>query len=367
MGTVVNASGYNQNRGDLMPFFLDNTFIDDLLYEFNFDKMECFSIIKKLDGKSKFRYVIKVNTINGELLVIRINQDKIITKESLDYYVRVSNCYNSFGINVPVRYSAKDGKFFVVKSILEKEVLMTIENYINGKAIENFNLLTFSELGSYLGKMHLVSEIKKLKYGFDSTSGLFLKNDLQLEFMLGKEDNNHYNACYLVEIMRNYPINQCLLDNIWNQYIKIRKNLKRILPLLPKWASQADYITNNILFEWDGHISGVIDFHMAGDMVLANDLANSLIYFGYEIEKTNLIDTIFQISCMKEFIKHYELFRPLSCLEKVAITDILKIGVPFLRMRIDKIVNMVKAGDYQDVNKHLEYILVNLQNEDSII
>ena len=31
---------YNQNRGDLMPFFLDNTFIDDLLYEFNFDKME---------------------------------------------------------------------------------------------------------------------------------------------------------------------------------------------------------------------------------------------------------------------------------------------------------------------------------------
>lgn len=334
--------------------------IEAILENYDLGNLISFRIIKKQLSNHKLRLIMHISTTAMSNSILRISSDSNVTQESICGYDMLTRCYTKKGINSPTIYRTNSNQLFTSILLSGRECLVLIEGFINGIEMKEASLINMSQLGKYLGNMHLAALNSSFLVGYNSISGLFLNRSNFPSAPIDFVDINLMNFQYFKHEILQSNINKTIVNSICNLYEEKRERIHIKWESLPRAAVHGDFIANNILLA-NNKIAGIVDFHLAGDMVLINDLMNSIAYFEYMIEAEHIVENSKSTELANEVLSGYTLTRDFTKDEVATIGDLYAVTTGFLRMRLEKVVQKAASGEIDSANLLLRDMYEKMQ------
>lgn len=336
---------------------IDTSIIDNTLAQFGFAKSTERQQLQHFERNDKLRIVMKATTTDEYTIVIKFFDDPDVRPQSLEVQGLMSDCYLEAGVIVPRRYQNQEGRYRSTQVVLGRNVSVTVEDYLPGKELELTSLSILLSLGELLGRMHAATEKAKLCVGNGSAWALFVGSEVD---MVGEFDENADNANRFFSDMRNHPIDVVLLDDIEMRFYAKRNELESFWACLPKGAVQGDLSPNNVLVDDAGNITGIIDFHLAGDEVYVNHMMSEGVFLSYSCDQVEGETPAMRDDYLYSFVEGYQRHRTLSDTEKGTLNLLYNIFKPFRFQELSEVKQKASQGLYGEVNQHLQYMSYHL-------
>jgi Ser/Thr protein kinase RdoA (MazF antagonist) len=302
-----------------------------------------------MDGVTpRIKVINKVTVSDGSSFVIKIVKEKEHPIHIIEQQSVFSQCLHKWGVRVPRRLMADTGKYCSIELVCGNYCSVTVEECLEGKELEVINEKYVEQLAQIMGNMHSIAVANECHIDLNTIWDIY---DPHSDILQGYK---HY-----LLFPKKYGDSHKGFDwgrytAIHDTYLQKRNSLQKLWHQLPKYAVQGDFSTNNVIVHEDASISGVIDFNIAGDEVLVNDMVTQGIFVCYimdldkgliEDDRKGLFDT---------FVREYLQTRVLSTQEKEVMNDIYSIVFPFLWTRIEILESCLHRGAILEANAFLE-------------
>jgi homoserine kinase type II len=303
--------------------------ISSHLSKYNIGSLVDFKEI--IDGIDNSNFILQSSQGKFILTIFESRIDKTL----LPFFINLKLHLAQKGISCP--RPIFDNKGSIISDIKEKKSV--IVSFLNGKTIQkNITHNHCFEVGKVLANLHLsafdFSMKRKNDLGINGWKPLFSKFESSIENYqkdLGKE---------ILESI-NFLQKQWIFD-------------------LPSAASHLDLFPDNVFFDAEGKVSGVIDFYFAANDTLIYDFAITITAWCFD-ENNNFSEEKFS-----ELLRGYEIVRKFSDAEKKFL-NIALIGAAmrFLLTRLNDMFftpknSLVKIKNPQDYLTRLRFFRAKL-------
>ena len=212
--------------------------------------------------------------------------EKRVNENELPFFINLMDLLANY-IPSPTPIRTQNGE--IITRVKEKPA--TLVSFLQGKSVTNIITKNMSELGKYMAKMHLAGQ----------NYAVTRKNNLSI---VGWEE-------LLTKINgRADEISAGLTDELSDELKEISANW---VSDLPRGIIHADLFPDNVFFNSDNNLTGIIDFYFACNDFLVYDLAICLNAWCFEK------DLQFNITKAKAMLRAYNEVRPLSEIELAAM------------------------------------------------
>lgn len=160
----------------------------------------------------------------------------------------------------------------------EDGLVFTLEKELPGYELTYVTDELLSEIGSLLGKQHLISAQFKSPFTTGTSWSMFGGNATE---NLGDYDENELSFLEFKNYYQIYP----LYATIETLYIDYRKVLQRAWAQLPQGAIQGDFCYYNMVREESGKL-GIYDFNLAGNEAYLNEAIAVAVYHAWHAPYT---------------------------------------------------------------------------------
>lgn len=311
------------------------------------DRIVDFSpvINAQVEEKTRLKIIIKVNLENGDSVIVKIVKEEEHPTEIINQQSVFSQTLLRCGISVPERYVSVNGDYCYTETICGYSCSITVEEFLLGKELEVINEGYVKELARIMANMHMVSQANNCHINIGTIWNIF---DPNADILQGYQ---HYLSLY--DEYRSSGMDVGKYHAISKTYIKKKNRLQKIWGDLPKYAVQGDFSTNNVIINDDGTINGLVDFNIAGDEVLVNDMVTQGIFICYIMDLDRGLTEEDRKALFDKFISQYMQMRALSEIEISVMNEIYSIVFPFLWTRIEYFETLLKDGAIEDANRFL--------------
>ncbi|WP_053402396.1 phosphotransferase [Priestia koreensis] len=318
--------------GDIINVHL----IEEIFHAYDLHHVNQIQIMRDQPKKNS---IIKCQC-NGQWYVLKIYQDGWTTEDKLQKSGEFNRYLADAGMPV-AKMLDRDGWYSYRSYLNEETQLVSIEEYIDGKEIDEVTDGIAQQLGRLLAEQHVSSEQSGFTFGYSSEWTL-----MDGERVTYEEISENY-ECFLelIESAKGYGYDEALLSKITDAYYEKRGMLEKVWHELPKGPIQGDWCPYNMVVDSTEKIIGIFDFNIAGDEAFVNELASLHAYYG---ERGS------------DFLQAYETIRPLSNIEKELYPVLLSVIVPFRFDRTNSIIALMKENEEEAVKKKLEETLTLL-------
>jgi Ser/Thr protein kinase RdoA (MazF antagonist) len=293
------------------------------------------------ENPSEVKFIAKIKFETKKPLIIRITKESHIDNSLAEKQSIFSEKMREYGINTPKRYSMN--KKYVLEFSHEGHILnCALEDYV-GSSIKKLNIEKLRDIGSLLGKMHLLSETNDIK--LNTTGYVFNLLGVNEVIKLDK----------LVELHNQYNLDKKFLSRIQKSYNLILSKVSTKLESESKYGVQGDSSLSNLVFKNDK--TWIFDYNIACDeyLVIQFVLEGLLLSYEEEYADNSTFDERFD-----SFTKGYFEERKLSAVEKEVFPLILKVSkalwftkIQFNESSIEK---LLKKSEFKLVYEILDNI-----------
>lgn len=257
-----------------------------------YDLGELVSLKEIMDGIDNSNFILETSKGKFILTIFEARIDKNI----LPFFINFKLHLAQKGISCPRPILDKSGQTIVDL----KEKKSVIVTFLSGKTLTEISKEHCFEVGKILAKLHLAAADFKMSrendLGFEGWKPLFSKFESRLE---------NYQKDLDQEILENLDF----LEKSWNSN-------------LPSAAVHADLFPDNVFFDENGKVSGVIDFYFAANDSFIFDFACAVNAWCFDGEN-------FSEEKFSELLRGYETIRKFLDKEK----DFLKFALVGSAMR----------------------------------
>jgi len=273
------------------------------------------------DGIENTNYILNTST-DRYIFTIYENRTNL---NDLPYFLELKEYLSKNNFNCPVPIRDKNNNLFNYYN----EKPYAIISFLEGKNIKEPSLDNISKAARKLAELHLCSQ---------KENHLHRKNSLSIDF---------WKETYAKITKKNKQEFAGLKEAITQGFEIIDKNWPENLPV---GIIHGDYFPDNVMLKENGEISGIIDFYMAANDILAYDLA--IMINAWCFEK----DFSFNREKLQNLLGNYNSIRSLSEAEYAAL-PILLVGasIRFLVTRLYDYFNQ-KKGVKVSVKDPREYL-----------
>ncbi|GGA37738.1 phosphotransferase [Paenibacillus physcomitrellae] len=307
---------------------------------------------RKADGQPRIRIIVAVQIDTGQTYVIKIIKEAEHPAELMNRQSEFSETLRANGIPVPKRHPLPDHRYCKVLALNGIECAVTIEDQEGQRELPCINPRYVRELAVLMANMHKISARHNCRLNHGTIWDLFdPRSDISRggNQFLGLPDKDGFNK-----------IDVLLYERIKQLYITKRNELKRVWPQLPSFAVQGDFSTNNVMLNKDGSIRAVIDFNIAGDEKLVNDLVTEGIFICFIMDLEPGLPEECRHDLLRLFVRTYREQRPLANEEESVLNLLYQLVFPFLWTNIELLEELLQA-DPQTANRHLHNMLRELE------
>ena len=255
--------------------------IQDFLQAYNLPLLLKAEGIKA--GVENTNYLLEF--VDSSKLILTIFE-KRVNETELPFFINLIDLLANY-IPSPTPIRAKNGE--IITRVKEKPA--TLVSFLQGKSVINIATKNMSELGKYMAKMHLSGQ----NYAATRQNNLSLAGWEELVAKIGE---------------RADEISLGLANELSVALKEISANWVNDLP---KGIIHADLFPDNVFFDADNNLTGIIDFYFACNDFLVYDLAICLNAWCFEK------DLQFNITKAKAMLRSYNEVRQLSEAELAAL------------------------------------------------
>lgn len=318
-----------------------------------------FEVLQRFESGAKLRLLVKAVTPTSSF-VLKYFADEDVTERALEAQGLLARCFLDEGIPVPARYKTMGGGAGTYHNrawVGNRDVTVTAEDFMEGEPVQAVSLSLMKQLGGILGRMHRAAESSGLAMGNGSAWSLFVGTQSGL---LGQFDENLSNVRGFLDKIRDLPVDRPLLDLVHKEYIRKRACLQRVWGELPRGAVQGDFSLNNLLVDPRGRVTGIVDFHLAGDEVFVNHVMSEGVFLSYAAPQVSGETGVMRDEYLLAFLAEYQAYRPLGEKEIETSNYLYNIFRPFRFERLDEIVRLASDGEFGKVDDQLRFIMHHL-------
>lgn len=334
---------------------LDKEMIASILqeYGFNHDIIDLTLIIDyvghEADGQTpRIKTITRAILENNSVVIIKVVKEREHPTQVMEQQSRFSETLRQSKIPVPKRHLTANGHFCLEKSINGHTCSITVEECLPGTDLLVINEEYVQQLAIIMARMHTVSEENNCHIELQTIWDFFdLNTDIMQGYRLYVSLYEQYQACLP-------GIHWAKWKEIERIYLKKKDHLRTIWHQLPKYAVQGDFSTNNVIVDAAGAILGLIDFNIAGDEVLVNDLITQGIFICYIMDLDKGLKDDDRKLLFDLFVAKYLTKRYLSQLELSVMNEIYQIVFSFLWLRIEYLEDCLKQQNVEKTNQFLE-------------
>lgn len=207
--------------------------------------------------------------------------------------------------------------------------LVVIEQMATGDEFVLRDSQDIRRIGTFLGKLHVESLHKAIRFGHGTTWSLFGGNVTEES---GDYDENE--SCFrsALEYFEQGGCSEIELRKIRELYTERRSRVCSVWATLPQASIQGDLCPYNMTRGTDDEIGGVFDLNIAGDEVLIGELSALLAYYA-RYAPTGVSPT----EAMRIFFQAYLEQRSLQSDEYKVMKTLLQFLIPF---RFDRVAEL---------------------------
>lgn len=307
-------------------------------------------VIVKAEMDNSLTYIIK-------FVLEEEHPVKLIEEQSI-----FSECMRANGINTAKRYKSCD-KYCISYTVNDLIYAVTVEEYL-GEELKFINYKIVDGIATLVAEMHSISQENNCHISGNTIWDIFDETtDISRGYKAFYEYRN--NGEYDFSL---YDIS--LYENIISLYEERLSRLKAVWNKLPRYATQGDYSTNNLVCE-NGRVAGIFDYNIAGDEILVSDMIIEGLFVCYEMDLDNGLTYDDRCKMFRVFIKKYMECRKLNQDEIAVMNDIYAVVYPFWWTRIifDEGKSLKKYLDERNVKKVNKFFneTYNLLHQDHFI
>lgn len=223
------------------------------------------------ENSKSFQSVAKVRCLNGRtvFLKMRIGEEVLGLTEK---QCRFGMFLKENGFYVPCYLPTLDGTYCLEESIHGEQCRITVEEPVNNSA-ERLGEIHYEQIGELLGRLHSTVEKEQYRMGVANRWNL-TEEDSDLNKIFAKLEK--------LEKIAEKSLTD--MDVFWklSEYGRQKKDmLKKWLKNLDVYAVHGDFHRGNLIYDSGENIVGILDFDLAGDNVLVQDLINQAWYLAY--------------------------------------------------------------------------------------
>ena len=257
--------------------------VDNIIRLFSLISPVSIDIKNTSHGDDDFRETFIVN-FGIEKIVIKLSANGFTDEKHLTLWERIAKEYRNLGYYCPQFIRALDGTFPTVL-YKDRNCIAWAEEFSKYKSASELIKDHFADTKlvkdgyySFLTDA-MIMDAKVAACHFDYTdlpSGFCM---FELFDPSDKSDETTEDAERWLLLAKALP--NCFaaqVERIWNNWLKARKELKKIYHKLPVSVFQADINDTNVLLDEDGHFKGVYDFNLGGREVYINYLVRQAPY-----------------------------------------------------------------------------------------
>lgn len=302
-----------------------------------------------MDGVTpRIKSITKVTIENGSSFIVKIVKEKEHPTHIIEQQSVFSQCLHKCGVRVPKRLMADTGKYCSIERVCGNYCSVTVEECLDGKELEFINEKYIAELAQIMANMHSIAVANKCHIDLNTIWNIY---DPHSDILQGYQ---RYSL-----LPKKYGDSHKAFDwgrykAIHDTYLQKKNSLQKLWHQLPKYAVQGDFSTNNVIVHEDASINGIIDFNIAGDEVLVNDMVTEGIFICYIMDLDKELTEADRRGLFDTFVREYLRTRVLSKQEKEVINDIYSIVFPFLWTRIEILESCLQRGAILEANAFLE-------------
>jgi Ser/Thr protein kinase RdoA (MazF antagonist) len=317
------------------------------LYNINSDVVDYTFFIDGFDEDSyEMKFIIKVELTDGRLLVVKFIRQEMSPHNVIEEQSHFSEYLRNRGILTPKRYKSGDS-YCIAYPFNGFTLDITVEDYF-GEEIKDINNELAYKIGQLMGKNHRLAE-----------NDNFHINNRTLFNVVGKNDVSGYDD--FLEFGKGGLIAGDIFTQICAVYNTKLNRLKDVWGDLPRYATQGDYSTNNLVYIGDD--IGIFDYNNAGDETLISDMVLEGLLTAYE----NGLTDADRLGLFKSFINGYIEQRPLSEKEKAVFSDIYAVAWGMWYSRIlysnNSLEELIKNKEYEKVSELMQKIFHDIDSE----
>ena len=225
----------------------------------------------------------------------------------------------------------------------EDGFVFTLEEELSGHELTNMTDGLLSEIGSLLGKQHLISAQFESPFTTGTSWGMFGGNATE---NLGDYDENELSFLEFKNDNQSHP----LYATIESLYLDYRKVLQRAWAQLPSGAVQGDFCYYNMVREESGKL-GIYDFNLAGNEVYLNEAIAVAVYHAWHAHYNGKLT---EEERYHLFMESYTLERPFTEKEQALILILKSVIRAF---RFDRVEAGGSLSDDQKIDGFLQETL----------
>lgn len=254
------------------------------------------------------RKIIYVELENDEKYVMKFVREPVFSTAIIENQSAFSDLLMNQGIETPKRKMVQ-GKYCI--SFEKNNLIMDvyIEEWV-GEKIPHLTMDLYRNMGSVIGKIHMVSQRTGFKIGFSLLYNEITERDTSFSRLWRNGNQNIIPNSLYEEMLRIYNRRLAAIKQVW--------------PELPRAAVQGDIYSCNNIAERNGNLV-VYDFNLAGDEVLIGDILQCWFRTVFDEKIEEDLAKMSKEKMWSEFILAYQSERNLTEIEKKYFPDVYAI------------------------------------------
>lgn len=263
-----------------------NVQIEEIINLFHNSMPTHFELKEIWQEENDSRWVLFVE-FPKEKYVIKIASNTFTTKEKVCGWQGIIDEYEKIGYYSPAILKSISGNYCELVMFGDKECLVWEEEYAK------YNLHSTLDKSVYIGPdeqyvyydevLEFVAKVgEKHLSNFPCKSGW-----LRFEPFTIEDTTDEIEECvdeFEALIKEKAPHFMSRWNKIYDMFTENKRWLKAVYYDLPTSVFQADFAGDNLLFDDNGHLKGVIDYNLAGAEVVINAFISVSIYYAYEYQ-----------------------------------------------------------------------------------
>lgn len=323
--------------------------ICDIVKQFCNEEPKSIEIIDTSRGDADFREVILAEGASGQKYVIKLADNDFTFPEKIEMWKRTVEAYRSLGYYCPRIFHDRTGQFPKI-SYKGHNCVAYREEYAPYRCVqERGPKMTYET--TYLTDIWIMTAKiagKYLDYGKYS-SGYCLFDTFCPSDEVDEVLENALSWKEYAETLPEEFTEQ--VQQIWQLWMKNRRELEQIYHTLPTSVFQADLNPTNLLIDENGKFVGVYDFNLCGKDVFLNYLFREI--YGEDFEP--------EISRIKEMLQVVSKYYIFSESEKKAALMLYRCIKPLWFTKLHKLKSL--EGNTEAIKKHLDETQKGLTEE----
>ena len=307
---------------------------------------------KVQSGMRRMRMVAQIQPRDVQPMIVRLSADPNVTDARMCAANEIMETLRTYGIPVPRIARSSGGSVCMTISFSGQQCFLTIETLLPGHPVQAIERGDVVCIASTLAHMHQAAESSSLRVGISSP----------FQATADVDDVLVSNAEWFFAAISTLGTSLSAERELRRAFKRACARVAEHICSTQQFAAQCDTIPPNILIDEDRSITGIVDFHLAGDIVLVNDLVNGMAYIDHMMWSDSNSEVSYRREMLRLYVQSYVECRLLNDTERKLFGSLTAITVPFVRMRLDSIVDAARAGQIEWANSEIASMRVEMED-----